>query len=77
MLDRLQILEDKYEELNQKMVDPDVLNNPPDMAHARIYSRILEMCVPIHVTGVQNRKAAAQRKMDTLKSMMNEMVSND
>ena len=58
-------------------ISPDVLNNPPDMAHARIYSRILEMCVPIHVTGVQNRKAAAQRKMDTLKSMMNEMVSND
>ena len=58
-------------------ISPDVLNNPPDMAHARIYSRILEMCVPIHVTGVQNRKAAAQRKMETLKSMMNEMVSND
>ena len=31
MLDRLQILEDKYEELNQKMVDPDVLNNPSEL----------------------------------------------
>ena len=29
------------------------------------------ICVPIHVTGVQNRKAAAQRKMETLNSMMN------
>ena len=57
-------------------ISPDVLNNPPDMAHARIYSRILEMCVPIHVTGVQNRKATAQRKMDTLKSMMNESSSD-
>ena len=57
-------------------ISPDVLNNPPDMAHARIYSRILEMCVPIHVTGVQNRKATAQRKMDTLKSMMNESPSD-
>lgn len=31
MLERLQILEDKYEELNQKMVDPDVLNNPAEL----------------------------------------------
>ena len=53
-------------------ISPDVLNNPPDIAHARIYSRILEMCVPIHVTGIQNRKQTAQRKMETLKNMMND-----
>ena len=53
-------------------ISPDVLNNPPDIAHARIYSRILEMCVPIHVMGIQNRKQTAQRKMETLKSMMND-----
>lgn len=40
-------------------ISPDVLNNPPDITHARIYSRILEMCVPIHVTGTQNRKQTA------------------
>lgn len=53
-------------------ISPDVLNNPPDIAHARIYSRILEMCVPIHVMGIQNRKQTAQRKMETLKNMMND-----
>ena len=31
MLERLQLLEDKYEELNQKMVDPDVLGNPAEL----------------------------------------------
>lgn len=53
-------------------ISPDVLNNPPDIAHARIYSRILEMCVPIHVMGIQNRKQTAQRKMEMLKNMMND-----
>ena len=40
-------------------ISPNVLNDPPDIAHARIYSRILEMYVPIHVTGIQNRKQTA------------------
>jgi len=53
-------------------ISPDVLHNPPDIAHARIYSRIIEMCVPIHVTGIQNRKQTAQRKMETLKNLMND-----
>lgn len=53
-------------------ISPDALNNPPDITHARIYSRIIEMCVPIHVTGTQNRKHTAQRKMETLKNMMND-----
>ena len=31
MLERLHMLEEKYEELNQKMVDPEVLNNPTEL----------------------------------------------
>ena len=27
------------------------LKNPPDLAHARIYDRILERCAPILLTG--------------------------
>ena len=27
------------------------LRNPEDVAHARIYSRVLEMCTPVHVPG--------------------------
>ena len=53
-------------------ISPDVLNNPPDIAHARIFSRLLEMCVPIHIMRIQNRKQTAQRKMETLKNMMND-----
>ena len=31
MLERLQMLEEKYEELTLKMIDPDVLNNPAEL----------------------------------------------
>ena len=49
----------------------EVLQHPKDTPHARIYSRVMEMCVPIRCTGRQNRKAAAQRKMERLKTLMN------
>lgn len=51
---------------------PDDLLLPQDTAHARIYSRILDMCVPILCTGAQNRTHAAQKKMALLTSMMTE-----
>lgn len=51
-------------------ISPDELNTPPNIAYARIYSRISDMCTPIHVTGKQNRKENAQRKMKMLKEMM-------
>jgi len=41
------------------------------MTHARIYSRILEMCVPILCTGEQNRKETAKKKMETVQVLMN------
>ena len=31
MIDRLQTLEDRYEELTQKMIEPEVLNNPTEL----------------------------------------------
>lgn len=31
------------------------LRNPEDVAHARIYSRVLEMCTPVHVPGHDRR----------------------
>lgn len=49
----------------------DQLQNPADMVHARIYSRILEMCVPILCTGEQNRKEIAKKKMETVQVLMN------
>ena len=45
----------------------DEIRQPKDRDHARIYSRVLEMCVPVMVSGTDRRKALAKEKMDTLK----------
>ncbi|BCI60597.1 ATP-binding protein [[Clostridium] leptum] len=49
---------------------PDNLQNPQDTAHARIYDRLLEMCVPVFFTGENIRRAAAQQKMERLKELL-------
>ena len=36
----------------------------------RIYGRLLEMCTPVRFTGDDFRKAAAQKKMERLKKLM-------
>jgi DNA replication protein DnaC len=46
------------------------IQNPSDTAHARIYDRLLEICVPIRFEGGSMRKETAQVKMNRLKSMM-------
>lgn len=39
-------------------------------AHARIYDRLLEMCVPISCIGVSLRKENAQEKLERLKLLI-------
>ena len=39
------------------------LENPSNVRYARIYDRVLEMCVPVHFDGPSRRKAKAQDKM--------------
>ena len=46
------------------------MRHPEDAPHARIYDRLLEMCVPVFFTGGDFRKAAAQQKMERLKKLM-------
>ena len=46
------------------------LQHPEDAPHARIYGRLLEMCVPIRFTGDDFRRAAAHQKMERLKKLM-------
>lgn len=46
------------------------LQNPEDTAHARIYDRLLEMCVPIHFSGSSFRKEKAQIKLETFKEKL-------
>ena len=46
------------------------LQNPQDTAHARIYDRVLEMCLPILFTGENFRKETAGAKMNGLKELL-------
>ena len=48
----------------------DEIRHPQDTAHARIYDRLLEMCVPISCIGVSFRKETAQEKLERLKEMI-------
>ena len=48
----------------------DEIRHPQDTAHARIYDRLLEMCVPVSCIGVSFRKESAQEKMERLKSLI-------
>ena len=48
----------------------DEIQRPQDTAHARIYDRLLEMCVPISCIGVSLRKENAQEKLERLKSLI-------
>lgn len=46
------------------------LRNPADVAHARIYSRVLEMCTPVQVGGSDRRKAIGRTKQNTVKEVL-------
>ena len=46
------------------------IRHPQDTAHARIYDRILEMCVPISCIGASLRKENAQKKLESMKSLI-------
>ena len=48
----------------------DEIRHPQDTAHARIYDRLLEMCVPISCIGVSFRKETAQEKLERLKELI-------
>ncbi len=46
------------------------LKNPPDLAHARIYDRLLEMCTPIRINGQNVRRLRAQEQMKAMKASL-------
>ena len=46
------------------------LKHPPDLAHARIYDRLLEMCTPIRINGQNVRQLRAQEHMETMRSRL-------
>ena len=47
------------------------IRNPSDVAHARIYSRVLEMCTPVHVSGSDRRKSIGMDKQRIVKEVLN------
>ena len=48
----------------------DEIRHPQDTVHARIYDRLLEMCIPISCTGVSFRKETAQEKRERMKLLI-------
>ena len=48
----------------------DEIRHPQDTAHARIYDRLLEMCIPISCIGVSLRRENAQEKLERLKGLI-------
>ena len=46
------------------------LRNPEDVAHARIYSRVLEMCTPVHVPGHDRRTTIGKSKQELVKEVL-------
>lgn len=48
----------------------DAIRNATDVAHARIFSRILEMCTPVHISGCDRRTAIGKSKQDFVKEVL-------
>lgn len=48
----------------------DEIRHPQDTVHARIYDRLLEMCVPVSCIGASFRKESAQEKLERLKLLI-------
>ena len=46
------------------------LKHPPDLAHARIYDRLLEICTPIRINGQNVRHLHAQEQMEAMRSRL-------
>ena len=46
------------------------LKNPPDLAHRRIYDRLLEMCTPIRINGQRIRQLRAQENMREMRERL-------
>ena len=46
------------------------IRNPQDVAYARIYSRILEMCTPVRISGEGRRKSIGKEKQQVVKEVL-------
>lgn len=46
------------------------IRNPQDVVYARIYSRILEMCTPVRISGEDRRKSIGKEKQQVVKEVL-------
>ncbi len=46
------------------------IRNPDNVADARIYSRVLEMCTPVQVGGSDRRRAVSRDKQEMVKDVL-------
>lgn len=46
------------------------LNNPKDIRKKRVYSRLMEMCVPIEVTGIDRRRRSASKERNEIEELL-------
>lgn len=46
------------------------IRNATDVAHARIFSRLLEMCTPVHIAGHDRRTAIGTAKQELAKEVL-------
>ena len=46
------------------------IRNPQDVTYARIYSRILEMCTPVRISGEDRRKSIGKEKQQVVKEVL-------
>ena len=46
------------------------IRNPTDVAHARIYSRILELCTPVQIAGNDRRTTIGKGKQEVVKDLL-------
>lgn len=53
----------------------EAVKSPEDMSRRRIYDRILEMCPPCKVTGLNRRQEACRKKLAYMEQQMRETVS--
>ena len=56
--------------LNWKNLTPRQMRSVQDVAHARIYSRVLEMCTPILLQGADRRKSISNGKRVLAKQIL-------
>ena len=53
------------------------LRRPENAADARIYSRVLDMCAPVHVGGGDRRMASGRGKMEALMGLLSSACGKD